>query len=57
MPWRPSMERPAIYGRAIGDVLAEHGFDTTVIPPEAVGTIEDYEAIVLGKRGLYGSLA
>jgi len=51
------MERPAIYGRAIGDVLAEHGFDTTVIPPEAVGTIEDYDAIVLGKRGLYGSLA
>jgi len=34
--------------RAIGDVLAEHGFDTTVIPPEAVGTIEDYDAIVIG---------
>jgi menaquinone-dependent protoporphyrinogen IX oxidase len=35
--------------RAIGDVLAEHGFDTTVIPPEAVGPMEDYDAVILGR--------
>jgi menaquinone-dependent protoporphyrinogen oxidase len=34
--------------QAIGNVLAEYGFDTKVMPPEAVGTIEAYDAIVLG---------
>jgi menaquinone-dependent protoporphyrinogen oxidase len=33
---------------AIGDVLAECGFDATVIHPNQVGTIEDYDAVVLG---------
>jgi menaquinone-dependent protoporphyrinogen IX oxidase len=27
--------------RTIGDVLAKRGFDTTVIPPQEVGSIED----------------
>jgi menaquinone-dependent protoporphyrinogen oxidase len=34
--------------RAIGDVLAEHGLDTTVSPPEEVGSIDGYDAVVLG---------
>jgi len=34
--------------QAIGDVLAEAGFDTVVIPPEEVGTVEEYDAVVLG---------
>jgi hypothetical protein len=32
--------------QAIGNVLAEYGFDTKVMPPEAVGTFEPYDAIV-----------
>jgi menaquinone-dependent protoporphyrinogen oxidase len=38
--------------RTIGDVLAERGFDTTVVPPEEVGPVEDYDAVVLGS-GVY----
>ena len=34
--------------RMIGDVLAERGVDATVTPPEEVGTVEDYDAVVLG---------
>ena len=34
--------------RAIGDVLAEHGLDTTVSPPEEVGSIDGYDAVALG---------
>jgi menaquinone-dependent protoporphyrinogen oxidase len=33
-------------------VLSERGFDTPVIPPEEVGSIEDYDAVVLGS-GVY----
>jgi menaquinone-dependent protoporphyrinogen oxidase len=40
--------------RAIGDVLAERGFDTTVIPPQEVGSIEDYDAVVLGSAAYAG---
>lgn len=40
--------------RAIGDVLAERGFDTTVIPPEEVGSIDDYDAVVLGSGAYAG---
>jgi menaquinone-dependent protoporphyrinogen oxidase len=29
-------------------VLAERGLDTSVIPPEQVGSIDDYDAVVLG---------
>jgi len=38
--------------RAIGEVLAERGFDTTVSPPEEVESIEEYDAAVLGS-GVY----
>ena len=34
--------------RTIGDVLAGHGLDTTVSPPEAVDTVDGYDAVVLG---------
>jgi menaquinone-dependent protoporphyrinogen oxidase len=40
--------------QAIGEFLAERGFDTTVIPPEEVGTIEDYDAVVLGSGAYAG---
>ncbi len=40
--------------RAIGEVLAERGFDTTVVPPEEVGSIEDYDAVVLGSAAYAG---
>ncbi len=40
--------------QAIGDVLGERGFDTTVIPPEQVGTIQDYDAVVLGSAAYAG---
>ncbi len=34
--------------QAIGDVLAEVGLDIAVIPPEEVGTVEEYDAVILG---------
>jgi menaquinone-dependent protoporphyrinogen oxidase len=33
---------------AIGDVLAERGLDATVLPPEEVRSVDDFEAVVLG---------
>jgi menaquinone-dependent protoporphyrinogen oxidase len=33
---------------AIGEVPGGRGLDTTVIAPEQVGTLEDYDAVVLG---------
>jgi menaquinone-dependent protoporphyrinogen oxidase len=39
--------------RAIGEALSERGFDTTVAPPEQVGSVEDYDAVVLGSA-VYG---
>jgi len=51
----PTQVSPLGFGeiaRAIGEVLPERGFDTTVIPPEEVGSIEDYDAVVLGS-GVY----
>jgi menaquinone-dependent protoporphyrinogen oxidase len=35
-------------GRAIGDVLEDHGLDATVLSPGEVGAIDGYEAVVLG---------
>jgi menaquinone-dependent protoporphyrinogen oxidase len=40
--------------RTIGDVLAERGFYTTVLPPEEVGSIEDYDAVILGSAAYAG---
>ncbi len=34
--------------KAIGEALAAHGITTDVIPPEQVGRIEDYDAVILG---------
>src|SRR6266511_3905646 len=34
--------------QAIGQVLAGHGFTTTVIPSEEVDTVQGYDAVVLG---------
>jgi menaquinone-dependent protoporphyrinogen oxidase len=34
--------------RAIGDVLAERGLDTTVAAPEQVGSVDGFDAVVLG---------
>lgn len=34
--------------RVIGDTLAAAGFATTVMPPEQVGTVEGYDAVILG---------
>jgi menaquinone-dependent protoporphyrinogen oxidase len=34
--------------QAIGDVLAEADFDTAVIPPEGVASVEEYDAVILG---------
>jgi menaquinone-dependent protoporphyrinogen oxidase len=34
--------------QAIGDVLCERGLDAVIIPPENVGNVEDYDAVVLG---------
>lgn len=40
--------------RAIGDVLAERGFETKVLPPEEVGSIDDYDAVILGSAAYAG---
>jgi menaquinone-dependent protoporphyrinogen oxidase len=32
----------------IGEVLAERGLDPTVIPPDQVASVDDYDAVVLG---------
>lgn len=34
--------------QAVASVLSERGIDTTVAPPEQVGSVEDYDAVVLG---------
>lgn len=34
--------------RAIGDGLAERGIEVTVVPPEEVGAVDGYDAVVLG---------
>jgi menaquinone-dependent protoporphyrinogen oxidase len=35
-------------------VLADHGLDTAVIPPEQVGAIDDFDAAVLGSAVYMG---
>src|SRR5215218_3632382 len=34
--------------RAIGDTLHDHGLDPTVIEPEQVGRVDEFDAVVLG---------
>lgn len=38
--------------QAIGQVLHERGVDTTVLPPDQVEAVDDYDAVVLGS-GVY----
>ena len=40
--------------RAIADVLAERGCEVTVIPPEEVGAIAEFDAVVLGSAVYMG---
>jgi menaquinone-dependent protoporphyrinogen oxidase len=40
--------------KAVADVLAEHGLDVVVIPPERVGEIEQFDAVVLGSAVYMG---
>ena len=35
-------------GQAIGEVLGEHGLDPTVVPPERVGGLGGFDAVVVG---------
>jgi menaquinone-dependent protoporphyrinogen oxidase len=35
-------------GQAIGEVLGEHGLDPTVVPPERVGGLDGFDAVVVG---------
>ena len=39
---------------AVADVLAEKGLEVTVIPPEQVGAIEQFDAVVLGSAVYMG---
>ena len=39
---------------AVADVLAERGLEVTVIPPEQVGAIEQFDAVVLGSAVYMG---
>jgi menaquinone-dependent protoporphyrinogen oxidase len=39
---------------AIVDVLTERGFDTVMMPPEHVGTVDDYVAVVIGSAVYMG---
>src|SRR5215218_9224350 len=34
--------------RAIGDTLHDHGLDPTVIEPQQVGRVDEFDAVVLG---------
>ena len=40
--------------RAVADVLAERGCEVTVLPPEKVGAVEEFDAVVLGSAVYMG---
>ena len=40
--------------QAVADVLAERGCEVTVLPPEKVGTVEEFDAVVLGSAVYMG---
>ena len=40
--------------QAIADVLIERGCDVTVLSPEKVGAVEDFDAVVLGSAVYIG---
>jgi menaquinone-dependent protoporphyrinogen oxidase len=40
--------------RAVADVLAERGCQVTVLPPQEVGAVEEFDAVVLGSAVYMG---
>jgi len=40
--------------RAVADVLAERGCEVTVLPPEKVGAVDEFDAVVLGSAVYMG---
>ena len=40
--------------QAVADVLAEHGCEVTVLPPQEVGAVEEFDAVVLGSAVYQG---
>jgi menaquinone-dependent protoporphyrinogen oxidase len=40
--------------QAVADVLAERGCEVTVLPPEKVGAVEEFDAVVLGSAVYMG---
>ena len=40
--------------RAVADVLAERGCEVTVLPPQEVGAVEEFNAVVLGSAVYMG---
>ena len=40
--------------RAVADVLAERGCEVTVLPPQEVGAVEEFDAVVLGSAVYMG---
>ena len=40
--------------QAVADVLAERGCQVTVLPPEQAGTVEEFDAVVLGSAVYMG---
>jgi menaquinone-dependent protoporphyrinogen oxidase len=40
--------------QAVGDVLAERGCEVSVLPPEKVGAVEEFDAVVLGSAVYMG---
>ena len=41
--------------QVIGDALGDQGLDPTVIEPEQVDTVDDYDAVVLGMPCMPGT--
>jgi menaquinone-dependent protoporphyrinogen oxidase len=40
--------------KAVAEVLAERGCELTVLPPETVGAVEEFDAVVLGSAVYLG---
>ena len=40
--------------QAVADVLAERGCEVTVLPPEEVGAVEEFDAVILGSAVYMG---
>ena len=40
--------------QAVADLLAKRGLEVTVIPPQEVGAVEEFDAVVLGSAVCMG---